>query len=99
MGEADTHHQITVFVNEKPVTIYRGMQVQHALISYDVTVFQACERGELRVEDEHGFRVGLEGALREGSKIYTREAGGPCMPERAGAGGVEGRGPGQKKPK
>ena len=99
MGEAETHHRITVFVNDKPVTVYRGMQVQHALISYDPSVFQACERGDVRVEDEHGFRVGLEGALREGSKIYTREAGAPCMPEHAGAGRVEGRGSGKKIPK
>ncbi len=75
MGEAETHHRITVFVNDKPVSIYRGMQVQHALISYDVSVLQACERGDVRVEDEHGFRVGLEGALRDGSRIYTRGTG------------------------
>jgi hypothetical protein len=73
MGKPEIDPQITVFVNEKPVRIYRGMQVQHALISYDVSVYQACERGDMRVEDEHGFRVGLEGALREGAKIYTKK--------------------------
>lgn len=67
--------QIVVFVNEKPVTIYRGMQVKHALISYDSSVHQACEQGDMRVEDEHGFRVGLEGALHDGARIYTKEAG------------------------
>ena len=67
--------QIVVFVNEKPVTIYRGMQVKHALISYDLSVYQACERGDVRVEDEHGFRVGLEGALHDGARIYTRKVG------------------------
>ena len=67
--------QIVVFVNKKPVTIYRGMQVKHALISYDLSVYEACERGDVRVEDEHGFRVGLEGALHDGARIYTRKAG------------------------
>ena len=90
MSPIKMSERITVFVNDKPVTVYRGMQVQHALISYDVSLFQACKRGDVRVEDEHGFRVGLEGALREGSKIYTREAG---------AGRVEGRGSGKKIPK
>ncbi len=80
-----TSDHITVFVNDKPVTVYRGMQVQHALIAYDVAVYRACEQGDVRVEDEHGFRVGLEGALHDGTRIYTREAG------------SRGRGPGSKK--
>jgi hypothetical protein len=67
--------QIVVFVNDKSVTIYRGMQVKHALIAYDQSLYEACTSGEVSVEDEHGFRVGLEGALREGAKIYTRKTG------------------------
>ena len=66
---------IAVFVNDVPVTVYRGMQVKHALIAYDQPLYEACERGDVRVEDEHGFRVGLEGALHDGAKIYTKEAG------------------------
>lgn len=67
--------RIVVFVNTKPVALYRGMQVKHALISYEYPVYKACERGDLTVEDEHGFPVGLEGALHDGAKIYTRKAG------------------------
>ena len=66
---------IAVFVNGSPVTIYRGMQVKHALISYDQSLYEACSSGEMSVEDEHGFRVGLEGALHDGAKIYTRKQG------------------------
>ena len=33
--------QIRVFVNDSPVFIHRGMQVKHALISYDHSVYQA----------------------------------------------------------
>jgi hypothetical protein len=92
MDRPESVSRITVFVNDTPVAIYAGMQVQHALVSYNASLFQACQRGELRVEDEHGFRVGLEGGLREGSRIYTKGTGSPCMPEHAGAGRVEGRG-------
>jgi hypothetical protein len=67
--------QIVVFVNKKPVTIYRGMQVKHALIAYDQSLYEACTRGEMSVEDEDGFRVGLEGAVHDGAKIYTRKTG------------------------
>jgi hypothetical protein len=65
--------RIIVYVNARPVPFYSGMQVKHALISYDYPVYEACERGDLWVEDDYGFRVGLEGALRDGAKIYTRK--------------------------
>jgi hypothetical protein len=64
---------IVVHVNEKPVSLYRGMHVKHALISHDYAIYEACARGDMTVEDEHGFRVGLEGALHDGAKIYTRK--------------------------
>ena len=64
--------RIRVQVNDAPVDVYRGMQVKHALIAYDPTVYAACERGERIVEDEHGFRVGLDGALRNGARLYVR---------------------------
>ncbi|MGB9857041.1 MAG: hypothetical protein ACPLKX_02720 [Dictyoglomaceae bacterium] len=64
---------IVVYVNDKPVKIYQGMQVKHALISYDYSLYKFCENGELIVLDENGFEVGLEGALHEGAKIYTKK--------------------------
>jgi hypothetical protein len=67
--------RIVVFVNGTPVTVHRGMQVQHALISHDQSLYDACRRGEMHVEDEDGFRVGLEGALSDGAKLYTRKQG------------------------
>jgi hypothetical protein len=63
---------LTVFVNDQPVRIYRGMQVKHALIAFNQALYQAAVAGELRIEDSHGFQVGLEGALQEGSRIFTR---------------------------
>lgn len=67
--------RIVVFVNGTPVTVYRGMQVKHALIAHDQSLYDACRHGEMHVEDGDGFRVGLEGALSEGAKIYTRKQG------------------------
>ncbi|MEN2983909.1 MAG: hypothetical protein ABDH25_02655 [Dictyoglomaceae bacterium] len=64
---------ITVYVNNKPVKIYQGMQVKHALISFDYSLYKSCENGKCIVLDENGFEIGLEGALCEGAKIYTKE--------------------------
>jgi hypothetical protein len=66
--------QILVFVNDRSVKIYRGMRVKHALISCDYALYRAAEEGNLFIEDESGFRIGLEGALHEKSRIYTRPA-------------------------
>jgi len=70
--------QILVYVNGKPVEIFQGMAVRHALISCDYALYEASEKGEVIVEDERGFPLGLEGALENGSKIYTRRKGGVC---------------------
>jgi hypothetical protein len=67
--------RIVVFVNGAPVAMYRGMQVRHALISHDQALYDACRRGEMHVENEDGFRVGLEGALTDGTKLYTKKQG------------------------
>ena len=61
--------RFSVFVNGKPVTVFRGMSVKHALIAYNYPVYKACAEGRAAVRDEHGFAVGLEGALSEGAKL------------------------------
>jgi len=50
--------------------------VKHALIACDQSLYDAAEAGDLVVQDAGGFAVGLEGSLRDGSKIYTRSAKG-----------------------
>ncbi len=47
------------------------MRVKHALMAYDESLYKASLAGEIRIEDENGFAVGLEGSLAEGSKIFT----------------------------
>lgn len=65
--------RIIVFVNDRPVEIYRGMQVEHALIACGGGLHEAAIHGGIVVEDENGFHVGLQGGLRSGAKIYTRQ--------------------------
>ncbi len=62
-----------VFVNDQKVTIHRGMSVKHALIAYNQDAYRAAAAGRAAVEDENGFRVGLEGGLSEGAKIYVKD--------------------------
>ncbi len=64
--------RIIVFVNDKPVEIYRGMHVEHALIAYDADLHKAARQGQIHLEDENGFRMGLQGSLHARARIYTR---------------------------
>lgn len=64
--------RMTVYVNDRPVRIFRGMAVRHALIAADETLYRAARAGDVIVEDGSGFRVGLEGSLDDGARIYTR---------------------------
>ncbi len=63
--------RFSVLVNGKPVEVFRGMSVKHALIAYDYPVYKACAEGRAVARDEHGFAVGLEGALSEGAKLFV----------------------------
>ena len=64
--------QIFVFVNEQQTAIYEGMRVKHALISVSEALYYKALRGDLIIEDERGFRIDLDGTLREGDRIFTR---------------------------
>jgi hypothetical protein len=58
-----------VYVNDIAVDVLAGMTVRHALISAGLLK----EIEELKeVFDEWGNRIGLDGALSEGAKIYVR---------------------------
>lgn len=64
--------QITVYVNDRSVRLYKGMEVRHALIACDYDLYKAVEEGLMRVEDKDGLRVGIGGALSHEARIYTR---------------------------
>ena len=41
------------------------------LIACDQALYDAAEAGDLAVRDADGFNVGLDGGLRDGSKLFT----------------------------
>ena len=65
------NENIDVYVNDRKINIYRGMKVKHALTAYDQSLYKAALAGEIRIEDENGFTVGLEGSLADGARIFT----------------------------
>jgi hypothetical protein len=64
--------RLSVFVNDVPVEVYQGMKVRHALIALGQDFYEECVKGESVVKNEDGFLVGLDGALSEGIRLYTR---------------------------
>lgn len=60
---------MTVYVNDKPVDIFPGMTVKHALLR--AGLLKEIEASK-RVFDEWGNEIGLDGALTEGAKIYVK---------------------------
>jgi hypothetical protein len=59
-----------VYVNGKPVELFPGMQVKHALIRAD-EMMKTTEG--LKIYDAWGHELGLNGALLEGIKIYIKK--------------------------
>jgi len=58
-----------VYVNRKPVDLAPGMQVRHALMGAGQ---MAAIAAGLKVYDEWGHEVGIDGALAAGMKIFVR---------------------------
>jgi len=58
-----------VYVNDRPVELVRGMTVRHALIG--AGLLDRIGRGG-RAFDEWGNELGLDGAVREGMRIFLR---------------------------
>lgn len=58
--------RITVYVNDKQVSLYRGMRVRHALTSEQARL---VESGAAEVRNSYGHVVGLDGALSDGQRL------------------------------
>ncbi|MBT9129837.1 MAG: hypothetical protein DDT40_00445 [candidate division WS2 bacterium] len=65
-------NRIIVFVDDRELPLYRGMEVKHALIAYDMNIYQEAMEGKLKVVDEWGNEVGLSGAISEGNRFYIK---------------------------
>jgi len=48
------------------------MTVKHALIANDQALYTAAMKGDILLVDDNGFQIGLDGALQDGAKIFTR---------------------------
>jgi len=58
-----------VYVNDQPVDLLRGMTVKHALLQAELLKEM---KSPIKVYDQWGNEVGLDGALSEEMKIYVR---------------------------
>ena len=58
--------RITVYVDDREVSLYRGMRVRHALTLEQVRL---VESGGAEVHDSYGHVVGLDGALSDGQRL------------------------------
>lgn len=58
--------RITVHVNDREVSLYRGMRVRHALTLEQVRL---VESGAAEVRNSYGHVVGLDGALSDGQRL------------------------------
>ncbi len=58
-----------VYVNDAPVDLLQGMSVRHALVCSGLLEEISVSK---RVYDEWGNELGLDGAVKEGMKIYVR---------------------------
>ncbi len=67
--------RMTVYVDGRPLQLYRGMKVRHALISIESSLCAAVEEGRILVMDANGFEVGLDGALEDGSRLVLKKSG------------------------
>ena len=62
--------KIKVYLNGKPVHIFRGMKVKHIL---NQNTLKEIRNGDKIVTDEDGHERGLEGSLTQGEKLLVRK--------------------------
>ena len=58
--------RITVYVDDKELSLYRGMSVRHTLTSQQIRM---VESGRAEVRNSYGHVVGLDGALNDGQRL------------------------------
>jgi hypothetical protein len=62
----------TVYVNDKPISIFLWAEVQHCVNAYESDLYLAVQRGEAEIQDEKGNRIGWGGFASDGQYIYVR---------------------------
>ena len=61
--------KIKVYLNGKPVHIFRGMKVKHIL---NQNTLKEIRHGDKIVTDEDGHERGLEGSLTDEEKLFVK---------------------------
>jgi len=64
--------RITFYVNDQPYTRWHGATVEHAVIAHDQRILKHIREGRAWVVDARGARVGLDGTLQGGVRLYIR---------------------------
>lgn len=62
----------TVYINDKPISIFLWAEVQHCVNAYDSDLYLAVQRGDAEIQDERGDRIGWGGFAGDGQHIYVR---------------------------
>ncbi len=62
----------TVYVNDRPISIFLWAEVQHCVNAYDSELYLKVQRGEAEIVDEIGNRIGWGGFASYGWHIYVR---------------------------
>ena len=62
----------TVYVNDKPISIFLWAEVQHCVNAYESDLYLAVQRGKAEIQDEKGNRIGWGGFASDGQHIYVR---------------------------
>ena len=61
----------TVYVNDKPISIFLWAEVQHCVNAYDSDLYLKVRKGEAEILDEKGGRIGWGGFAGDGQHIYV----------------------------
>lgn len=59
-------------MEDEPVRLWSWCRVKHAVIRYSEEEYRLARLGKREVVDAAGHRVGLEGTLEEGARLYLR---------------------------
>lgn len=67
----------TVYVNDKPISIFLWAEVQHCVNAYDSDLYLKVQKGEAEIVDVNGDRIGWGGFAGDGQHIYVRLVSAP----------------------
>jgi len=67
--------EITVFLDDKAIAVHLGARVKHLLLKAGHGLYDQARVGDIAVVDRWGNRVGMEGDLSPGDRLYLRPTG------------------------